>query len=122
MKKYNKRRVFINLNRYNTTCNVFVVYLLKDKKVRRRFYDTLALVDEMDVTNRWGKQFGNVSDKDWNLYNYSIKDIKQVKLADFQYKINNKILVTNSVLFKIKKTNKDGCSYCNEHRETIEHL
>ena len=67
-------------------------------------------------------QFGNISDKAWKLYNYSIKDIKEVKLADFQYKINNKILVTNLFSFKIKKINSNGCSYCNEHRETIEHL
>ena len=30
--------------------------------------------------------------------------------------------MTNSFLFKIKKIIKNGCSYCNEHRETIEHL
>ena len=30
--------------------------------------------------------------------------------------------MTNSFLFKIKKINNNGCSYCNEHGETIEHL
>ena len=30
--------------------------------------------------------------------------------------------MTNLFLFKIKKINKNGCSYCNEHLETIEHL
>ena len=44
----------------------------------------------MGVTNRWGNQFGNIKDEEWKLYNSSIKDIKEVKLADFQYKINNK--------------------------------
>ena len=76
----------------------------------------------MGVTNRWGNQFGNINDYDWKLYNSSIKGTKEVKLADFQYKINNKILVTNSFLFKIKKINNNGCSYCSEHGETIEHL
>ena len=99
-----------------------MAHLLKDKKGSRRFYDILAHVGEMGVTNRWGNQFGNINDKEWKLYNSSIKDIKEVKLADFQYKINNKILVTNSFLFKIKKINNNGCSYCNEHGETIEHL
>ena len=99
-----------------------MAYLLKDKKGSRRFYGILTYVDEMNVTHRWGNQFGNISDKEWKLYNYSIKDIKEVKLADFQYKINNKILVTNSFLFKIKKINNNGCSYCNEHSEIIEHL
>ena len=115
MEKYNNgNRVFIYQNRYNITCNVFVA--------SRRFYDILAHVDEMNVTHRWGNQFGNISDKEWKLFNYSIKDIKEVKLADFQYKINNRILVTNSFLFKIKKINNNGCSYCNKHSETIEHL
>ena len=106
----NENRVFIYQNRYNITCNVFVAYLLKDEKGSRRFYDILAHVDEMNVTHRWGNQFGIISDKEWKLYNYSIKDIKEVKLADFQYKINNKIFVTNSFLFKIKKINNNECS------------
>ena len=114
----NTNRVLIYQNRYYITCNVFVAYLLKDNKESRRFYDILAHVDNMDVTNRWRNQFGNISDKEWK----SIKDIKEVKLADFQYKINNNILVTNSFLFKIKKINNNRCSYCNDHRETIEHL
>ena len=76
----------------------------------------------MGVTNRWGNQFENINDEEWKLYNSSIKDIKEVEQADFQYKIHNKILVTNSFLFKIKKINNNGCSYFNEHGETIEHL
>ena len=75
-------RVFIYQNRYNITCNVFVAHLLKDKKGSRRFYDILAHVGEMGVANRWGNQFGNINDKEWKLYNSSIKDIKEVKLAD----------------------------------------
>ena len=99
-----------------------MAYLLKDKKSSRRFYDILAHVGEMGVTNRLGNLFGNINDKEWKLYNSSIKDIKEVKLSDFQYKIKNKILVTNSFLFKIKKINSNECSYCNEYGETIEHL
>ena len=59
----NDNRVFIYQNRYNITCNVFVTYLLKDKIGSRRFYDILAHVDEMNVTNRWRNQFENISDK-----------------------------------------------------------
>ena len=91
-------------------------YLLKDKKGSRRLYYILAYVDEIDVKNWWRNQFGNISDKERKLYNYSIKDRKEVKLANFQYKNNNKILLTNTLLFKIK--NNNGSSNCNEHRET----
>ena len=101
----NANRVFIYQNQYNITCNVFVAHLLKDKKGSRRFYDILAHVSEINITNRWIDQLGNINDKEWKLYNSSIHDINEVKLADFQFKINNKNLVTNSFLFKIKKIN-----------------
>ena len=67
-----------------------MAYLLKDKKGSRIFYGILTYVDEMNVTHRWGNQFGNISDKEWKLHNYSIKDIKEVKLADFNIKLTIK--------------------------------
>ena len=87
----NENRVFIYQKRYNITCNVFVAYLLKSKKGSRNCYDILTHVCEMGVTNRWGNLFGNINDKKWKLHNSSIRDIKEVILADFQYKINNEI-------------------------------
>ena len=36
------------------------------------------------------------------MFNSAIQDIKEVKLADFQYKINDKIWVTNLFSFKKK--------------------
>ena len=83
----NANRVFIYQNQYNITCNVFVAHLLKDKKGSRRFYDILAHVSEINITNRWIDQLGNINDKEWKLYNSSIHDIKEVKLADFQFKV-----------------------------------
>ena len=68
--------------------------LIKRQKGSRTFYDILAHVDEI---------FGNISDKEWKLYNTSIKDTKEVKLADFQYKINNKMLVTNCFYSKSRR-------------------
>ena len=73
--------------------------LIKRQKGSRTFYDIIAHI----VTNRWGDQFGNISEKEWKLYNTSIKATKEVKLADFQYKINNKILVTNCFCSKSKR-------------------
>ena len=87
-----------------------MAHLLTDKKGSRRFYDILAHVSEINITNRWIDQLGNINDKEWKLYNSSIHGINEVKLADFQFKINNKILVTNSFLFKIKKINNQRCS------------
>ena len=52
----------------------------------------------------------------------NIRNIKEVKLKDFQFKINNHILVTKSFLFKINKTDNDRCSLCNREVEIIIHL
>ena len=46
---------------------------------------------------------------------------KEVKLQEFQFKVNNHILVTKSFLLKIKKVDNDRSSYCNQESETIIH-
>ena len=58
--------------------------LINRQKGGRTFYDILANVDEIAVTKKGGGQFGNISEKEWKLYNNSIIDTKEVKLADFQ--------------------------------------
>ena len=55
-------------------------------------------------------------------YSKTLNSIKEVKLRDFQFKINNQILVTNTFLFKIKKKEINVCSYCNQDAESIAHL
>ena len=51
-----------------------------------------------------------------------MKYINVIKLKDFQFKINNKILVTNSFLYKINKIDNDLCSYCQKETESILHF
>ena len=41
--------------------------LIKGVKSSRTFYDILAHVDEIGVTNRSRNQFGNISNKKWKL-------------------------------------------------------
>ena len=51
-----------------------------------------------------------------------MKYINEIKLRDFQFKINNKILVTNSFLYKINKIDNYLCSYCQKETESILYL
>ena len=44
------------------------------------------------------------------------------RTRDFQNKILNRILFTNKMLFKMKISDTDKCTFCNEEEETIEHL
>ena len=48
------------------------------------------------------------------MYYRTLKLFHEINLRDLQYKINNKILVTNSFLFKINKSENLACSNCNE--------
>ena len=50
-----------------------------------------------------------------------LHDLKEVKLKDFQFKLNNKILTTKSFLYRINKVDNDTCSYCEHNSETLKH-
>ena len=65
---------------------------------------------------------GGIEQDEWNTYNKQITAIKEIKLKEFQFKINNHILVTKSFLYKINKADDNMCSFCNQHSETILHL
>ena len=65
---------------------------------------------------------GYINDQEWNGYNTTIDDLNEVTLKDFQFKINNKILVTKTSLHKIRKVEDNLCSYCKWEPGTILHL
>ena len=84
------------------TCYVFVKKLIKVKKGSRIFYDTFVNVNDIPQ-NKWQAEIGDISENEWKSYFLSTKKCHEVKLRDFQYKIKNNILVTNSYLAKINK-------------------
>ena len=55
-------------------------------------------------------------------YSKNLNNIKKIKLRDFQFKINNRILVRNTFLFMMKKKENNLCSYSNQEAESITHL
>ena len=96
--------------------------LIKVKKGSRVFYDMFVNVKKFVQQNKWQVEMGNIGEKEWQNYFSTIQKLNEVKLRDFQYKINNKILVTNSFLFEINKIDNEMCSYCQEQPEKIHHL
>ena len=100
-------------NKTNVICNVYVQKLIQAKKGGRIFYDVWVNVNEYKPQGKWQAEIGNTSENDWKLYFRNIK----VQIRDCQYKIKNKILVTNSFIFKINKIDSEVCSYCREQPE-----
>ena len=95
---------------------------MQNKKGSRIFYDIIEKVNQLNVNDKWVAEVGDISDNDLQVFNASISKFREVKLQDFQFKINNKILITNYFLWKIGKINNNLCSYCKEHPEKINHL
>lgn len=107
----------------NVVQNCYVKYLTKDKKGSKTFYDIMVGVKEATPPSpKWENIIGNIDQEEWNSYNTFLRELKEVKLQEFQYKINNYILVTKSFLFKINKIDNDRCSFCNLESETIPHI
>ena len=108
--------------KHNVQINCFVFYLLRKRRGCRDIYDKIIPVNEVIIPNKWINEIGDIQLDEWKKINKTLNYIKEVKLRDFQFKINNCILVTKSFLFKIKKKDNHRCSYCNQEAESITHL
>ena len=73
--------------------------------------------------NKWQNYLDLNLELSWKKFFYlPFKVTNDTTLRWFQYRINNRILGTNSFLHKIRISNSDRCSFCNIEAETIEHL
>jgi len=60
---------------------------------------------------------------DWEkIYLLPFKTNLHTKLREFQYKILNRILYTNDMLFKFKEVDSPLCYFFGKELETLEHL
>lgn len=120
--KINDNKKFSIENKLNVTCNIYLSYITNSKKGCRLFYEILAGVNDLNSHDKWRNEIGVIQENDWHRYHSSLQKIKEVKLKDFQFKINNRILVTNSFLWTINKIDSNLCGYCKENIESIYHL
>ena len=118
---YNNREICKN-SKYDIVCSSHIKILLSDKKGSRSIYDVFIKNTPLEYQNRWARDLGVIQATEWENINATSKEITEVKLKDFQFKINNKILVTKSFLHKIKLIDNNSCSLCSEYPETIRHL
>ena len=74
---------------------------------------------EIIFINKWEREIGYISNDELLSYNLLIKELKEVALKDFQFKIINKILVTKSFLHRIRKIDENQCSYYATHQRLL---
>ena len=92
----NTSNVECNLLKYNVQRNCYLGLILKDKKGSRNIYDKLVPLREQFINERWKNEIGNITEEEQRKVNSNLRYINEIKLRHFQFKINNKILVTNS--------------------------
>ena len=85
--------------KYNVQINCYIKFILKDKKGSRAIYDKIVSVTQMQRTNRWNRELGDIINDELKTYNLKLKYINEIQLRDFRFKFNNKILVTNAFLY-----------------------
>ena len=71
-------------------CNDF--YLLRKRRGCRDIYDKIVPVNEKIVPKQLINEICEISVDEWKNYSKNLNNIKEVKLRDSRFKINNRIL------------------------------
>ena len=85
-------RIACILSKHDVRCNLYLQYLMRDKKGCRRLYDVMVPTKLITESNRWELDIGHISEAEMKAYNSVIPTLKEIKLRDFQFKITHKIL------------------------------
>ena len=101
----------------------FYDIMLKSSKGSGDFYSILNYTSILPSSQiKWQIEF-QVTNLNWKrMYRLPFLLTVESKYKWFQYRINNRILATNSFLKKINIVDSDLCSFCKKETETIVHL
>ena len=102
----------------------FYAILNKSKKGGSDFYKKITDYNHLAIKSqeKWSVELG-CNDLDWNLiYTLPFSLHLESKFSWFQYRINTRILSTNTYLKRINILDDDLCTFCSKERETISHI
>ena len=100
-------------------------YVKFNKKSCQFFYKQFLLLHSEEPLRQQRKwcEVLNVDIDDWkSVYLLPFQCTKNNKYVSFQYKVLNRFLSTNAVLYKCRLKETHLCSFCGETKETILHL
>ena len=97
--------------------------LISEVTSKRVYWKLISgLVAQPTAQLKYNETFDDVC-LDWKeIYSLPFKVALDTKTREFQYKILNRYLVTNTFLKKIGKTDSAACSFCGVMEESLEHL
>lgn len=115
------------VNKLEEIFDKHILLLCVNRKVSKPFYNLfLQNVFEKPLKSqkKWSYDLGLSEEyENWDIiYQTAFRYMLNTKLQSFQYKINLRILYTNSLLLKCGLCETELCSYCFEVKETLLHL
>ncbi|XP_062599221.1 uncharacterized protein LOC134260692 [Saccostrea cucullata] len=100
-----------------------IIYKVMKCHKSKCFYEILNHNSSMSTGKTKWSEMLQIDNKEWKKFHkIPFRVTKDCKLQWFQYRIINRILATNSFLFKINKNDSKYCNFCLSEEETIEHL
>ena len=104
-----------------------ISWILQYTKGCKPFYDIFNSKDltKSNAMKKWENNLNcnNIQLQDWKIImQIPFKCTLDTKLRWFQYRINNRILATNSFIYKIGYISSDLCTFCSRESESLEHL
>ena len=104
----------------------YIKVLLNNKKGTRPYYKIFQKKTYTEYTNpKWINELNidNINKNSWHLvFKICFNNLKNNYLTWFQYKILNRTLGVNSLLFKMKISLTPNCRLCEEQPENLIHL
>ena len=82
----------------------------------------MALISKIESTptaqNRFNAAYSDIEIEWETVYQLPFKLTTDTKSHQFQYKLLNRVLYTNKMLFKMNIKESEKCTFCNEIEET----
>ena len=124
VKKYFRQSGQVHLIREDEPLIPFhILPLVLDNTGNKKSYKILNYSGEIPTGQKKWNEYFLFTEQEWEKINVNVfKTTNDKKLQWLQYRINQRILTTNTFLKKIKISNNDMCTFCFREKETIEHV
>ena len=102
-----------------------IYHVINSKKGSKVFYIVFNSTKHITLSKgmtKWKDLFDLSHDECTKLFSVAFNATINTKLQWFQVRILNRILCTNSFLYKIDKADTSLCTFCQRDDETIDHL
>ena len=121
IKKYKRKCDLILEDNLDNEENDIVKTITFSYKGAKYFYDILNLSQKRpNYCLKWEEKLE--MDINWKLVFLHINHVKEIKLRWFEIRTLSRILGTNVTLLAMGIKTEDTCTFCNEEKESIEHL